>query len=404
MLKINLLFLFLFLTLLSFGNIPQSDSNSWVEETLESMTLEEKIGQLFMIAVYSNKDSNYEDNIEKTIEKHNIGGLIFFQGDPIRQVTMTNRYQENAKYPLLIGMDAEHGVGWRLQNSMEFPKMLIDGAIPNDSLIYDLAAAIARHCREIGVHINFAPVADINNNPRNSVIGIRSFGEDRENVFHKSMMYIAGSLSENVLPVLKHFPGHGDTETDSHHALPIIAHSRERLDSIELYPFRRLIEQQIPAIMIGHLNTTSLDSSDIPASLSPRIVKDLLQEEWNYKGLLFTDAMNMKGVIQGLESGEADLKALMAGNDILLFPENVERAIRRIKKAVSDDLISEEYINAKCRKILEAKYKYVVPYNTPIDTTNLWARLNTAEDIALKQELYKSALTLVINKDDFLPL
>lgn len=388
---------------LSAGATHPRKAAEWTDEMLQGMTLDEKIGQLFMIAVYSNKDKDYEDKIEKTIRTYRVGGLIFFQGDPVRQAELTNRYQKASKYPLLIGIDAEHGLGWRLKTCMEFPKMLIAGAGSNDSLTFRLGAAIARHCKEMGIHVNFAPVADINNNPLNPVIGNRSFGEDRENVLRKTEMYVRGSLSENVLPVIKHFPGHGDTDTDSHLALPLIRHDRRRLDSLELYPFRQLIRQGIPALMVAHLNVPALDSSHRPASLSPVIGK-YLRDSLQFEGLCFTDAMNMKGVTRGRERGTAEAEALLAGNDILLFPEDLSVAIAKIKKAVADSILSEELITEKCRKILRTKYTYVLPGFQPVKTEKLWSRLNTPEDFALKHEIYKDAITLIRNTNGLLPL
>lgn len=377
---------------------------SWADSVFNQMTLDERIGQLFMIAAYSNQNEKYETDLEKQIQKYQVGGLIFFQGDPARQVKLTNRYQKASKYPLMIGLDAEHGVGWRLKTGMEFPKMGIIGAIRNDSLIFALGATIARHCHELGVHVNFAPVVDINSNPRNPVIGIRSFGENREDVTQKALLYAQGSLSRNVLPVIKHFPGHGDTDTDSHQTLPFIPHSRARLDSIELYPYKTLIEAHIPAIMTSHLNVPALDAANIPASLSPVIINGLLKEELHFQGLCFTDAMNMKGVTEISAPGEAEVKALLAGNDILLFPESLEKAIAAIKKAITDKTISEKLINEKCRKILQAKQTYSLPNLFPSEAPGLWSRINTPADLSLKQHLYKEALTLVRNKDSLLPL
>lgn len=377
--------------------------NRWIDSTLNSMTLEEKIGQLLVIAAYSNQNERYEEELEKQIRQYHIGGLIFFQGDPVRQVQLTNRYQQAAKYPLIIGMDAEHGVGWRLTSAMEFPKMLVEGALRDDSLVYELGAAIARHCNELGVHINFAPVADINSNPVNPIIGMRSFGEQREEITEKAICYMQGSLSRNVLPVAKHFPGHGDTDSDSHHTLPIISHTREHLDSIELYPYRRMIEADIPAIMTSHLEVRALDST-CPASLSPAVIEGMLKTEMGFQGLCFTDAMNMKGVTQHTPPGEAEVKALLAGNDVLLFPENPAKAVASIRQAVRDSLISEEVINEKCRKVLAAKARYVLPNMYPSQTPGLWSRIHTPADFALKQHLYKSAVTLVENNDSLLPL
>lgn len=397
----------LLLLCISFSGFSENSkkANRWIEKEIKSMTLDEKIGQLFMIAIYSNKGQEYEDQILETIRKYHLGGLIFFQGTPTQQVNIINRYRQAAPCPLLVGLDAEHGAGWRLQSAMEFPRMLTCGAVANDSLIYRLGATIARHCRTLGVHVNFAPVTDINNNPANPVIGTRSFGEDRENVFRKNRMYILGSLSENVLPVAKHFPGHGDTDTDSHHALPSINHSRRHLDSIELYPYKKLIQADaLPAIMVSHLNVNALEPGGMPATLSPAIVKQLLKKELKFDGICFTDAMNMKGVTLGREKGDADLAALLAGNDVILFPEDVEAAISAVKQAVKKGVIKKRDIDEKCKKIWQIKQQYVLPDTFPLNTEKLWSRLNEPEDIALKQELYKQAVTLVKNADDLLPL
>lgn len=381
-----------------------SEASVWTEEVLRTMSLDEKIGQLFMIAAYSNKEADYEEKLEKTLQKYHVGGILFFQGDPVRQAEMTNRYQKASKYPLWIAMDAEHGIGWRLKTAMEFPRMLINGAIIDDSLLFRLGATIGRHCKEMGVHINFAPVTDVNNNPRNPVIGMRSFGENPRNVYEKNSMYIQGMLSQGVLPVIKHFPGHGDTDTDSHRALPTISHSLGHLDSIELYPFKKLFQENIPAVMIAHLHVPALDTTGRPASLSSSIIKKFLQDSLQFQGLCFTDALNMKGVTQGRSAGEAEVEALIAGNDVLLFPENIGEAVKRIKKAIADSLITEQEIDERCRKILLAKYKYVLPNKAPIQIKGLWSRINTPEDFALKQELYKNALTLIKNTGGLLPL
>lgn len=406
--KTPVISILLFFTLLQIYCLPvcggPQKNISWIDSTLNQMSLDERIGQLFMIAAYSNQNENYENELEKQIRKYKVGGLIFFQGDPLRQVKLTNRYQKASKCPLMIGIDAEHGIGWRLKTAMEFPKMGIVGAVTNDSLIYALGATIARHCHELGIHVNFAPVIDINSNPENPVIGIRSFGEDPEEVSQKAILYMKGSLSRNVLPVAKHFPGHGDTDTDSHQTLPSIPHSRMRLDSIELYPYRALIEASVPAIMTSHLSVPALDSSGIPASLSPQIIHNLLKQELGFRGICFTDAMNMKGVTENTPAGEAEVKALLSGNDVLLFPESLEKAIQAIKKAVSDGIISEKLINEKCHKILAAKYTYVLSNIFPSEAPGLWTRINTSADLALKQNLYKEAITLIRNKDSLIPL
>ena len=389
-----------------FGQPRHADApaRAWADSVVNCMTLDEKIGQLFMVAAYSNQGEAHENTIEAQIRKYHLGGIIFFQGDPARQVLLTNRFQRAAKYPLLIGLDAEHGAGWRLEGGMEFPKMGVVGAVGNDSLVLALGQAIARHCREIGVHVNFAPVVDVNSNPANPVIGIRSFGEDPETVAQKAILFMKGTQSEGVLPVAKHFPGHGDTDADSHKTLPVVSHRRNRLDSIELYPYRALIEAGVPAVMTSHLNVPALDSSGMPASLSPLVINGLLKEGLGFRGLCFTDAMNMKGVTQIVPPGEAEVRALMAGNDVLLFPENIGKAVEAIKRAVRDSLIDEGLLTEKCRRILVCKYRYALPNLYPSEEAGLWSRMNPPADIALKQRLYKEAITLVKNADSLLPL
>ena len=269
--------------------------SSWVDSTLNTMSLDEKIGQLIMVAAYSNKDSLYEKQLGTSIEKYHIGGIIFFQGGPKSQALMTNKYQQKSRIPLMIGMDAENGVGWRIKPAMEFPNQTLLGAIRDTNLIYRLGEAIGQQCRALGIHVNFAPVADINVNPKNPVIGIRSFGEKKEEVGNRTLQYMRGLQSQHVMAVAKHFPGHGDTDTDSHFALPLIRHSVARIDTVELYPFKQLFEAGIPGVMIAHLNVPSYDTTNIPASLSKRIVTGLLREKLHFDGLCFTDAMNMKG-------------------------------------------------------------------------------------------------------------
>ena len=378
--------------------------SSWVDSTLNTMSLDEKIGQLIMVAAYSNKDSLYEKQLGTSIEKYHIGGIIFFQGGPKSQALMTNKYQQKSRIPLMIGMDAENGVGWRIKPAMEFPNQTLLGAIRDTNLIYRLGEAIGQQCRALGIHVNFAPVADINVNPKNPVIGIRSFGEKKEEVGNRTLQYMRGLQSQHVMAVAKHFPGHGDTDTDSHFALPLIRHSVARIDTVELYPFKQLFEAGIPGVMIAHLNVPSYDTTNIPASLSKRIVTGLLREKLHFDGLCFTDAMNMKGVTKGRPPGEADVEALVAGNDILLFPENVEATVKKIKSAIRKEILTEEMINEKCRKVLEAKVKYVLPYSTLVDTAQLTERLSSPSAKALLQETYAKAITLVKNDDLLLPL
>ena len=311
--------------------------NQWVDSVYARLTVRERIGQLFMIRAYSNKDRAYEESVANQIREYGVGGLCFFQGTPRRQAELTNEYQQISQVPLLIAMDAEWGLGMRLDGPevVDFPRQIALGAIEDDHLIYLMGREIARQLRRIGTQVNFAPVADINNNPDNPVINFRSFGEDRFRVANKCTAYMQGLQDGNVMACAKHFPGHGDTDTDSHKALPVILHSRQRLDSIELYPFRQLSAKGLQSVMVAHLNIPALDDAfQIPTTLSTHTVQDLLRQEIGFDGIVFTDAMDMNGVTQFAANGEAEWQALAAGNDILLLPSDLPKAIDRILEAV----------------------------------------------------------------------
>ncbi len=387
----------------------------WVEKKMDSLSLDEKIGQLFMVAAYSDKDEAHKKSIEELIKKHQIGGLIFFKGEPEEQVRMTNRFQLLSKTPMLIAIDGEWGLSMRLSDTPKFPRQLTLGAIQDNKMIYDMGKEIARQSQRMGIHINLAPVVDVNNNPNNPVINDRSFGEDKVNVAKKSISYMEGMEMNGIIACAKHFPGHGDTDKDSHHTLPVINHSAERINDIELYPFKEMIKHQVGGIMTAHLAIPSLDDTPLkqpftestpvmPASLSKKIVTDLLRDELGYEGLVFTDALNMKGVSSHFAPGEVDLKALLAGNDILLFPEDVGKAISMIKEAVNDGRVTKEQINKTVRKILKAKFRVGLKTFKPISTNNLLKDLNTKEADLLIRDLKASALTVVRNDKDVLPV
>lgn len=398
----------LLITLSIVPNFLFADSHkeaiNWADSVFSNMTLEEKIGQLFMIAGYSNRDANYEQELIGSVQKYHPGGVIFFQGDIKRQITLTNRLQAKSFLPLFIGMDAEHGLGWRLKDGMTFPRMQCVGAVRDDSLQIAIGATIARHLRLVGVHINFAPVVDINNNPANPVIGMRSYSDNPAIVTAKAHLYARGSHREGVMPVLKHFPGHGNTNTDSHLALPLIYGYREALDSCELVPYRRLIPLGLPGVMVGHISVPALDSTRLPASISPRIVTGFLKKELRFNGLVFTDAMNMKGVTAGKATGKADVEAIAAGNDVILFPESLPIAIEKVKQALREGILSEQQINTSCRKILYYKKIYQADHYTPICYEEIKSQLATRQDSALKRDVYKSAITLLKNQGEVIPL
>jgi beta-N-acetylhexosaminidase len=379
--------------------------SSWVDSVFNTLSLDEKIGQLFMIAAYSNKDSSHKKEITKLIADYKIGGLIFFQGGPIRQLNLTKHYQNISKIPLLISIDAEWGLAMRLDSTIKFPYQMTLGAIQNDKLIYEMGEEIANECKRMGIHINLAPVADINNNPSNPVINYRSFGEDRENVTNKSIMYMQGLQDNRVIANAKHFPGHGDTDSDSHKTLPIIHHSKDRLDSLELYPFKQLIDSGIQSIMLAHLYIPSLDSTPNQASsLSKQIVTNLLKENMNFSGLVFTDALNMRGVSAFYNPGELDVKALLAGNDMLIFSEDVPTAILKIKEAIDSKLINIKDINKSVKKILKAKAYLELNKIKDINSNNLIADLNNYKAQLLNKRLYKNALTLIKNNNNIIPI
>ena len=296
----------------------------WVEEKYNSMTLEEKVGQLFVVAAYSNRDAAHEAEIENLVKTEAIGGLIFMQDLAVKQAELTNRYNKVAKIPLLIGMDAEWGLAMRLKEVKRFPWAMAVGAVEDNYLVKQMGNAIGEQANTMGVHFNFAPVVDVNTNPKNPIIGNRSFGSDVENVAQKGINYMLGMKEKGVLASAKHFPGHGDTSQDSHKTLPLVNHDVSRLKSVELAPFQKLIDAGVPAIMVAHLNVPALDNSGLPSTLSKKIITDLLKNEMNFKGLIVTDALNMDGVAKAYPPGEVDARAFEAGNDILLFSQAVK--------------------------------------------------------------------------------
>lgn len=381
-----------------------NESNQWADSLLSTLSNDQRIAQLFMVAAYSNKGKVESEKISNLVNKYQIGGIIFFQGEPGKQAELTNWYQSLAKVPLWIGMDAEIGLGARLKQTISYPRQIMLGAIQDDELIFQLGKQIGIECRRLGVHVNFSPVMDVNNNPRNPVINSRSFGEDRYNVTNKSYAFASGMQNSGIVAVGKHFPGHGDTETDSHFDLPLVDHPIERLDSIELFPFRRLIKNGIGGIMVSHLSVPALDSLQKVATLSQPIVSHLLKDEMGFKGLVFTDALNMQGIRKFYPKGVVDAKALIAGNDVLLFTEDVPIAIKEIKLALKSGELSWDQINEKCLKILKAKYWLNLNEYKPIDRNKLWSGLNTQQGFLLRRKLTEEAITLVKNDNDLLPL
>ena len=318
--------------------LQTSDSTaqiSWVETRYREMTLDEKLGQLFMVLVASDQSKAATDKIKTLIREQHLGGIIFSTGGPMRQAKLTNEYQALSKIPLLIGMDAEWGLAMRLDSTYAFPWNMTLGAITDSTIIEKVGYRIGMHAKRLGVHINFAPDIDININPKNPIIGNRSFGEDRENVAQKGAAFVRGMSRAGVLSSGKHFPGHGDTAVDSHKSLPIIPFSKDRLDSIELYPYKRLIKDGLSSVMVAHLNIPALESNEKrPSSLSKNIITNVLKRDLQFKGLVLTDALNMNGVANFAENGKTEVEAFMAGNDILLMPRDLQAAKEALRSCL----------------------------------------------------------------------
>lgn len=377
----------------------------WVDSVFNALTPEERLGQLFMIAAYSNRDEKHYKEVDELITKYNVGGLIFFQGGPYRQAKLNDRYQAKAKVPLAIAMDAEWGIGMRLDSVLDFPKQMTLGAIQDDKWIYEMGKEVANQFHNLNMHINFAPVVDVNVNPNNPVIGYRSFGEDKLKVSDKGIAYMKGMQDNGVMANAKHFPGHGDTGVDSHYALPVINHSVERMSDTELYPFKQLMKDSLMSMMIAHLQVPAYDDREnMPTTLSSKVVTDLLKNDLGFDGLAFTDAMNMQGVAKYYDPGEADVKALQAGNDVILFPLDVPKAIKQVKKALKKETLDQASMDERVKKILRAKYWFGLDEYTPIKTANLTKRINNDYAQLLNRILYQKAITVVDNQDELLPI
>lgn len=385
--------------------IHAQDAEFWYEHQLKSMNLDQKIGQLFMISAYSNKDDKHTAEIERLIQDYHIGGLIFMQDNPIRQAWLCNYYQSISKTPLMISIDGEWGLAMRLKNTCHFPYALTMGALSNDSLVFEVGAAIAKQCKRIGIHVNFAPDIDINSNPNNPIIGFRSFGESKQQVAKLGLAYSLGMMSQNVMPCGKHFPGHGDVHTDSHLGLPVIDKSLAELDSSELYPFRQLIQSGVPSMMVAHLQMPQLDARiNRPASLSKAVIDTLLRQKMGFDGLLFTDALNMKGVSSFFAPGELELEAILAGNDVLLFCENVPVAFAKIKEAVMNGTLSEKELDKHVLRILKWKQYVGLDHYEPIVTKHLERDLAGKEFDNLQQRIANEAVSIPVKSQQCLPL
>ncbi|MDB5137532.1 MAG: glycoside hydrolase family 3 [Mucilaginibacter sp.] len=370
--------------------------NHWVDSVYKKLNRKQRIAQLFFVRAHTNLGQAYEDSVGLVIKDEQIGGLVFFQGGPVRQVELTNKYQKLAKVPLLITMDGEWGVGMRLDSTISYPYQMTLGAIQDNSLIYKMGQFIAYDFKRLGMQMNLAPDMDVNNNPNNPVINYRSFGDNKYNVAQKGIAYIKGMQDAGLLTTAKHFPGHGDTNTDSHLDLPLLPFTRQRLDSLEEYPFRQAIKAGISGIMIAHMDIPALDSTkNLPSTLSRPIVTGILKDSLGFKGLVVSDAMEMKAVVKYFPDGEADVRAFLAGNDIIELSENSDRAIKEIRKAVRKNEISKKEFESRVKKVLTAKYWAGLNHYHETLPEHLTEDLNRESAKALVQQLCDAAVTLV---------
>jgi beta-N-acetylhexosaminidase len=376
-------------------NAQTRAEKKWVKQQFKSLSLDEKIAQLMVLRAHSNWDAKKIDSLADLIKQYNVGGLCFFQGGPVRQAIQTNNYQKIAKTPLLITIDAEWGVGMRLDSVEMFPRQLSLGAIPNNQLVYQMGAAIAAQCKRLGIQVNYGPDVDINNNPANPVINDRSFGQNKKTVIDYGIAYMKGMQDNGVMATAKHFPGHGDVSVDSHVDIPVVNKSREALDSMEIAPFKALIDAGIESVMVAHLSVPAIDNGEKrPTSLSAKAINGLLKTELGFKGIAVTDALDMKAISNYYPEGEANVQAILAGNDMLCLPGDIGQSIKRVKEAIAEGRLSKKDIDTRVKKILAAKYKYGLSQLKNIDTTNIITDLNQSVG-TLKAVMAKQSLTYV---------
>ncbi|MDW9383036.1 glycoside hydrolase family 3 protein [Chryseobacterium sp. JV558] len=380
-------------------------AQKWVEKNYKNLSQDEKLGQLFIVALYTNKGEDYISQVRNIVTNDKIGGLILMQDDAAREINLVNEFQQKSKIPLMIGMDAEWGLYQRIATAHKFPWAMTLGAIQDKNLVYQMAAKIADDCHRMGINWDFAPVVDVNTNPNNPIIGNRSFGSEVDNVISSALSYSNGLQDNNILAAIKHFPGHGDTSTDSHLDLPVVSHSMERLNTIELAPFKALMDKGIGGVMVAHLYVPSLESGKgIPASVSKNIITGLLKDKLGYKGLIITDALNMGAVANKYKPGELDAMAFKAGNDIMLFSQGVSEGKKLIQKAIDKGEIPQSRVEESVKKILLTKYFLGLTQYTPKNPENINTDLNNNSHIQLVQNLYSNALTLLKDEKKLLPL
>ena len=377
----------------------------YADSLYAKLSMDERIGQLYIVALYTNKDQNHILGVRKLVEQERIGGIILMQDDAEQEIALVNEFQKKSRVPMLFGMDAEWGLYQRIKTAHKFPWAMTLGAIQDNNLVYEMASKIAEDAKKMGIYWNFAPVVDVNTNPKNPIIGNRSFGSDVQNVIAKSLAYAQGLQDNGVLAAIKHFPGHGDTDVDSHLDLPVVKHSLERLNKIELAPFKALMDKKIGGAMIAHLYVPQLEKGkNIPASISYDIVTNLLKNKFRYQGLVITDALNMNAVAKKYPAGELDLRAFKAGNDVLLFSQDVPTGKKLIKEAIQKGEISEKRLEESVKKILKTKYLLGLQNLRPLSSEGINNALNNDSHAKISEKLYANALTLLKDEKQLFPL
>ena len=377
----------------------------YADSLYAKLSMDERIGQLYIVALYTNKDQNHISGVRKLVEQERIGGIILMQDDAEQEIALVNEFQKKSRVPMLFGMDAEWGLYQRIKTAHKFPWAMTLGAIQDNGLVYEMASKIAEDAKKMGIYWNFAPVVDVNTNPKNPIIGNRSFGSDVQNVIAKALAYAQGLQDNGVLAAIKHFPGHGDTDVDSHLDLPVVKHSLERLNKIELAPFKALMDKKIGGAMIAHLYVPQLEKGkNIPASISYDIVTNLLKNKFRYEGLVITDALNMNAVAKKYPAGELDLRAFKAGNDVLLFSQDVPTGKKLIKEAIQKGEISEKRLEESVKKILKTKYLLGLQNLRPLSSEGINNDLNNDSHAKISEKLYANALTLLKDEKQLFPL
>ncbi len=385
-------------------NLEQK-AEKYADSLYQQLSLDEKIGQLYIVALYNNRGEEEIQKISNLVEKEKIGGLILMQDNAEKHIQLLNEFQGKSKVKMMIGIDGEWGLFQRFPAAHKFPWAMTLGAIQDNSLIYEMTSKIAEDCKRMGIYWDFAPVVDVNTNPANPIIGNRSFGSDINNVIAKGLAYAQGLQDNGVLASMKHFPGHGDTDTDSHLDLPVVSHNLERLNSVELAPFKALLDKKIGGVMVAHLYVPTLEKqSGIPASVSYEVITNLLKKSYQYNGLIITDALNMNAVAKKFPAGELDLRAFKAGNDIMLFSQDVPNGKALIKSALEKGEISENRLAESVKKILKTKYLLGLQNLKSINSENINEDLNNASHAELSEKLYSNSITLLKDEKNLLPL